>query len=390
MKKYKLNFYIDLSEKKEVSEKERIDYRKIFHIPNVIKDQLVAEIIEKETDKEEKYIFDSLEKAQYIFDKQDFYFDPEDPSKIYASISGKIYEKDGKFFISEKMEVENVDYSTGNIFFVGDLIVKDRIKSGFEVRARNIYVNGNINNAMVTAGEKLVVKGGIIGIQGKSTCHIRADKMIVANFIENSIVECNGSIFVKKSIMHSDIYSGEKIVMSEKPGYIVGGNILAKKSIMANVVGSKWGTHTILKVGIDPFKYLKLKELLNRKESREKLLEEVEKSLKYLNEVLEKGKGTNEEREELEKEIKEIRLKKKKFMKNLERIEKIINKLKTEIEEDKKLAHIEGGKIYIFEKIFPGVEIKVGLDSLRIYDEMSGKFLFYYKDEKIKIKELTN
>ena len=385
-----INFYIDLKEKYEVSEKEQVDYRKIYHIPNVIKDQLVAEIVEKdEVNENEKYIYDSLEKAKSIF-SEDFYFSKKEPNKILASISGKIYEKDGKFYIAEKLEVENVDFSTGNIFFVGDLIVKNEIKSGFEVKARNVYVYGNINNAKVSAGEKLIVKGGIIGLQGKRSCIIKAEKMIGINFVENSVIECNGGVYIKKSSMHTEIYAGDKIVLSEKPGYIVGGYILAKKSIIANVVGSKWGTKTILKVGIDPFKYLRLKELLLRKEKREKLLEEVEKSLNYLNEVLEKGNGSEEEKKELDQEIKEIRLKKKKFERNLERLDRLIAKLKKEIDDDNKKESLKGGKIYIFEKIYPGVEIKVGLDTLKIQDEINGKYLFYLDNDKVSYQELTD
>ena len=386
MAKYTLKLYIDLTEKREITEKEQVDFRKIYHIPNVIKDQLVAEILEGVSGSE-NFTFNSLEEIKKAFSSQ-FYFNPNEPNKVYAKISGKLYIENGKFYITDKMEVKNVDYSTGNIFFVGDLIVQNEIKSGFEVKARNIVVNGNINNAKVSAGEKIIVKGGVIGIQGKNECYLKAEKMIVANFIENTTIECEGSVFLKKSSMHTDIYSGDKIIV-ENPGYIIGGNILAKKSILAKVVGSKWGTKTILKVGIDPFKYLRLKSLLSKKKSREKLIEELEKSLNYLNEVLEKGRGTETEKKELEQEIKEIIEKKEKFSKNLERLDKLIGKLKDEIDKDNEIAHLMGGKIFIFEKIYPGVEIKVGLESLKINDEINGKYIICLEDEKITFKELT-
>ncbi len=388
---YTIKFYVELKEKREFFDNEKINYRKIYHIPNVIKDQLVAEIKEKleEDSKEDiEFSYDSYEKAKSVF-SNDFYISQNDKNRIYAKLSGKIYEKDGKFYITDKLEVENVDFSTGDIFFVGDLFVKNEIKSGFEVKAKNIFVNGNINNSKIAAGEKVVTKGGIIGIQGKKNCYIKADKMVVANFVENSIIECKGSIYIKKSCMHSDIYSGEKIIV-EEPGYIVGGNILAKQNIMANIVGSKWGTYTLLKVGIDPFKYLRLKELLQKKEKKEELYENVKKSLEYLNEVLEEGKGSEEEIYELRKEIEEINKKRIQLLKNLERITNLIEKLKKEIEEDNTKSELKGGKIFIFRKVYPGVEVKVGLDSLKINDELNGKFMFYFEEGKINYKELKD
>ncbi len=388
MAKYIINFHVDLNEKREFENGERIDYRKIYHIPNVIKGQLVAELIEKEDNySESKYIFDSIEEAKSLF-SNDFYYSKEKPIRIYANISGKIYEKDGRFFITNVLEVENVDFSTGDIFFVGDLIVKQEIKSGFEVKAKNIYVNGNVNNSIIAAGEKIIVKGGIIGIQGEKNCYIKAGKLVAANFVENSIIECKGSVYIKKSSMHSDIYSGEKIII-ENPGLIVGGNSLAKRSILARVVGSKWGTYTLLKVGIDPFKYLKLKALMEKKEKREKLYEEINKSLTYLEEVLNEGKGTEEEKNELREEIKKINLKKNELVKSLRRLKSLIIKLKTEIEEDNAKSELKGGKIFIFEKVFPGVEVKVGLQNLKISEEINNGVIFYLEGEEVQYKELS-
>ncbi len=388
---YTIKFYVELKEKKEFFDNEKINYRKIYHIPNVIKDQLVAEIIkegDENLEEESEFLYNTYKEAISIF-SDDFYISQDDRNKIFAKISGKIYDKDGKFYITDKLEIENVDFSTGNIFFVGDLFIKNEIKSGFEVKAKNIFVNGNINNSKVAAGEKVITKGGIIGIQGTKNCYIKADKMVVANFVENSIIECKGTIYIKKSCMHSDIYSGEKIIV-EEPGYIVGGNILAKQNIMANIVGSKWGTYTLLKVGIDPFKYLRLKEILQKKEKKEELYENVNKSLVYLNEVLEEGKGTEEEREELKKEIEDINKKRIQLLNNLERLNNLIEKLKKEIEEDNTKSELKGGKIFIFKKVFPGVEVKVGLDSLKIKDELNGKLMFYFEKGKINFKELKD
>ncbi len=391
-RKYTLKFYILLDKKREFDDKEQIDYRDVSNIQNVIKDQLIAEVVpvdslsEIELD-QHTLEFDEIDDVKDIF-VDNFYIDNKDPSKIYASISGRIFRKNGKFYITDKLEIENVDFSTGNIHFVGDLTIKGDVKPGFEVKARNVFVGGNIDNAKVLAGEKIVVKGGVIGLQGKLQCVLKAEKMIVLNFVENSHIECNGSVYIKKSSMHTNIYSNENIVVTEKPGYIVGGEIISKKNILARVVGSKWGTKTILKSGIDPFKYLRLKELLYRKEKREKLLNEVEKSLNYLNEVLSTAKN-EEEKADLQNEINEIERKKNKFQKRLTRLNRLINKLEQEIDEENKSLNLKEAKIFIYEKVYPGVEIRLGLEHHKIQDTIEGKMCFFLDDNgEVKYREI--
>ena len=79
-----------------------------------------------------------------------------------------------------------MDFSTGDINFLGDVCIHGDICSGFTVRAiGNITVGGVVEACTVEAGGDLVVSGGV---QGDNQAVIRAQRNIFAKFIENSCV----------------------------------------------------------------------------------------------------------------------------------------------------------------------------------------------------------
>ncbi len=377
---------------KDLSELEKIDYRNISIIENVIENEVVAEalsidMLENSDDKDRVTKLQSLEELKN-FIGDGVYIKENEPSRIYAQKSGQIVFKDGKFHVNDKITLDEVSFKTGNVTFVGDLVVEGDIKPGFIVNARNLLVKGSVDNSQLIAGETVVVKGGVIGLQNKDFCKIRAGKLVVLNFIENSDIECDGPVYIKKSAMHTNIFAKGRIVLFGEPGLVVGGEVIAEKNMIIKVVGSKWGTKTILKVGIDPFKYLRLKQAEQRFQKNSKLLEEVNKSIDYINSVLE-GKGDTEDKEKLKKELEEIIKKRDKFEKKIKRVSRIIQRLKEKIQEEKEKLDLDNTKIFIFKKIYPGVEFRIGLEHHRVYDEMAGSVVFMENDE-VKFKSIKN
>ncbi len=67
---------------------------------------------------------------------------------------------------------QDVDITTGNIRFTGDVEVTGNVEEGMEVAAEgDILLQQNVNMAKITAGNSLVIKGNVIGseiIAGKS------------------------------------------------------------------------------------------------------------------------------------------------------------------------------------------------------------------------------
>ncbi|MBR1865877.1 MAG: DUF342 domain-containing protein [Lachnospiraceae bacterium] len=173
----------------------------------------------------------------------------EEGNAITSMVDGHVSLVDDTVFVSDVYEVENVDFSTGNINYSGSVQVNGNVTSGFEVRAEgNVIINGVVEGAYIQAGGDIIIARGMNGMH-KGSLH--AGGNIVAKFIENSDVEAEGYINTE-SILHSTVTAGTEIEVEGKRGFIVGGHVQADKQIAVKTLGAAMGASTIVEVGIDP------------------------------------------------------------------------------------------------------------------------------------------
>lgn len=174
----------------------------------------------------------------------------EDGSRLLASKSGRVEFSGRAFQIKPTMNIEkNVDYSTGNINFVGDVHIRGDVLSGFQVKSMgNITVDGVVEAGTVEAGGDLVIAKGIVGDQ---EAIIRANRNIYSKYLEHGIVHARGNI-ITDCILHSDVYCDGEVQVTSGRGVIIGGNIRAAREIKANVVGSKSQSNTSIILGGQP------------------------------------------------------------------------------------------------------------------------------------------
>ena len=375
---YYLKLFVDLTTQQKLEKlesQEKVNYREISSIENVIEEQVIGELVSpdvlNEKEKKELLKIDNVEELKKFLG-DGVYIKPNEPARIYSNKSGQILFKDGKFYVNDKLYLDEISFKTGNVIFAGDVYIKGNVKPGFTVNAKNIFVEGNVDNAQLIAGEKVIVKGGIIGLQNSDFCRIRAGKIIIIDFVENSDIECRGPVYIKKTSMHTNIYAKERITIYGEPGLVVGGELLSRKNILVKIAGSKWGTKTIFKIGIDPEKYLRLKHSESNLNKSKNLLNELDKSISYIKSVLDGEQSSTKDKDELKEELKEINLKRETLIKRITRLEKIIEKLKNEIELEKDRLNLNDTAIYVFEKIHPGVEFRIGLEHIKVNDEMNG------------------
>ncbi|MBE5939751.1 MAG: DUF342 domain-containing protein [Lachnospiraceae bacterium] len=181
----------------------------------------------------------------------------EDGLTYTADIDGRPAMKYGMLEISNVFEVSgNVDLSTGNVYFNGDLIVTGNITSGMVVKTTGtITVNGMIEAADVIAGGSILVKGGILG---GSKANIQSDGDVIALFIENANVRAGLNVLTD-CIVNGEVYAYQDVVVTKKStksgkaGSIIGGTVTANRLIKADNIGALTGMKTELGVGI-PYK----------------------------------------------------------------------------------------------------------------------------------------
>ena len=174
----------------------------------------------------------------------------EDGLQMYSEVDGHVSLVDGRVFVSDTYEVPaDVDASTGDITYEGNVVIKGNVITGFSVKARgDIEVSGVVEGAYLEAGGQIVLKRGM---QGMTKGVLRANGNIITKFIENAEVIAGGYVSTE-SILHSKVSAKGDIIVGGKRGFVTGGEIRSGTMISIKTAGSQMGTATLLEVGIDP------------------------------------------------------------------------------------------------------------------------------------------
>lgn len=197
----------------------------------------------------------------------------EDGLKMFSDVDGHVTLTDGRVFVSDTYEVAaDVDASTGDIEYEGNVVVKGNVITGYSVKAKgDIEVNGVVEGSYLEAGGQIILKRGM---QGMNKGILKANGNIITKFIENAEVYAGGYVSTE-SILHSKVAAKGDVVVGGKRGFVTGGEIRSGTMISVKTAGSQMGNLTLLEVGIDPqvvteFRELE-KSLVNMKEEKEKL-----------------------------------------------------------------------------------------------------------------------
>lgn len=290
----------------------------------------------------------------------------ENGMELVSNISGQVSYFDGKVNIFATYEVPaDVDNSTGNVYFVGNVIVRGNVLSGFCVEAGgNVEVWGVVEGAVIKAGGDIILRRGMQGM-GKGVLISGGD--IIARYIEHSNIEARDNI-KSEAIMHSNTKCGNKLELSGRKGLLVGGTCKVGKEISAKVIGSHMATVTDLEVGVDPTlreRYKAIKEEINTMESDMKKAEQAITILKKLEMA---GALTPEKQEIMAKSVRT-----KVFFTN-----KLIE-LREELSmHENKLQQDAYGKIRCYNFIYPGTKVAIG--SCLMYVRENLQYCSLYRD----------
>ncbi|OBZ18358.1 polymerase [Bacillus sp. FJAT-27264] len=276
---------IDMEEDRGPAEKAdgKVDYKDLVRLHNVRKGQLIAKTVPPLAGKPGKMVtgeelpFKAGREAQFKVGKNVLVSNEE--TSMYAAIDGLVTITDkGKINVFPVYEVNgDVDYSTGNIDFVGTVVIRGNVLTGFSVKSEgDIRVVGGVEGAELVAGGSIEITGGIIGYHKG---HVSAGKNVKVSFIQDGNVNAGEDVIVSQSIMHSDIRAGHDVVCNGTKGLIVGGTIQAGERVVARTIGNTMSTATAIEVGVLPELRNEINEL--RQQLRQ-LLENDDKTSKAL------------------------------------------------------------------------------------------------------------
>lgn len=172
---------------------------------------------------------------------QNVHYD-EDGVSVYADCDGEVSFYDGKIHVSPVLEIRgNVDYSTGNIDFLGTVVIHGNVTQGFSVKAaEDIKVKGFVEGASLNAGHDIILAQGVNGgMKGE----IEAGDTISALFAENVTLRARGDIRIGL-LMNCNAQAVNSIVVRNGHGSIVGGEYVCMGNIVADCIGNAAGIKT--------------------------------------------------------------------------------------------------------------------------------------------------
>jgi len=292
-------------------------------------------------------------------------------NKIFAGISGQMQIVNNKIHVSPVIEIkDDVDLSTGNIDFVGNVVIRGSVQAGFSVKADgNIEIYGSVSGGTVD-GKNVLIR---MGIQGMQRGYVKAKENVATKFIENANVSADGDIMVTDTILHSRVNAGRKVLVEGKRGFIAGGHVMATEEIRAKVVGTHLAVSTDLEVGVNPEirdEYQRIRKELKQAENN---LDQAQKTLLILKKY---------DQSELPPDKREMLLKLTKSQFLLAGQVDLLRRRVTEIELIFEEARY--GKIRVSDIVYPGVKIIMGALVKPIRE--SHKYVSFFTEEgEIKI-----
>ncbi|MDI6799712.1 MAG: FapA family protein [Actinomycetota bacterium] len=265
----------------------RIDFREINEIINVTKDEPLAKKTPPTPGVPGVSVFGEgiLQKAgkdrripigQNVYTVED-----EDGETAFAKIDGTPHIKDGKITVLPIYQTSgDVDFSVGNIDFIGSVVIRGWVRDGFSVKAKgSIEVRGGVEGATLEAEEAIIIGAGV---QSHSKGIVKAGGDVTAKYISNAIIHSRGNVIVGDAVLHSEIFAHKKILVKRGKGLISGGVIRAGEDVDANNIGSHLGTETVIEVGIIPEVRAEYDLVKNEIEEKSRKIDDTEKAILLL------------------------------------------------------------------------------------------------------------
>ncbi len=276
----------------------------------------------------------------------------------------------------------DVNYDSGNIDFSGSVHISGSVLPGFIVKAKgDIIIGKNVDDAIIEAGGDVTVK---LGIGGKGSSVVTAGGNLRAKYILNSNIKAMGSILIDDSIINSNVFSNEKILVTDKHGKIIGGEAMALYEIHAKISGVPKENKTILTVGKNIYIEMELSDIRNEIHIIKEKLEETTQKLKssFGEEVFSNPKGLLAILPPVKKKpclelLSELTSHNKEL--------KILTEKYKEKEEELKFDHEPS--IEITDMVYPGTLIKIKKSVRLIEDNLRN--VKFYEDTEQKIVRFT-
>jgi uncharacterized protein (DUF342 family) len=228
-----------------------VDYRDLGLVQNVAAGQLLCEIHAAQKGADGANVYGAVLEGRYGKAPVNVVGNNtalnEDETQLLSLVDGNVEVRKGAVHVNTQLMISgNVDNSTGDLDFVGDILIKGDVRSGFKVvSAGNITVRGTVEGATLEATGDVTVNEGINGMNRGS---IIAGGHIKCKYIQSCFMRAGQAIYAD-SIMYCTIECDGNVELSGKRGVLIGGTATISGGLIAKALGtdSHTATHIIMK-----------------------------------------------------------------------------------------------------------------------------------------------
>ncbi|SBV90445.1 conserved hypothetical protein [uncultured delta proteobacterium] len=194
--------------------------------------------------------------------------DPQYPNRIIALANGYGFYHQGLITVKKLLNVrQDVNFHTGNITFVGDIVVHGDVCPGFSLTGSSILVKGRMDGGKIKARGNVVAESGI---KGSPDARIRAGLTVRVASCERSTIVTPGNLIVDGTVLHSELFVGGSLVINGRlqgGSAHVGGLVFVKEQL-----GNIQGAPTQISLGYNPLDFLRLQEIKAMEQEQEQKL----------------------------------------------------------------------------------------------------------------------
>ena len=290
----------------------------------------------------------------------------EDKNTYVSMLNGKVSISGNHLEVSKLHVVDgDVTYTTGNINFDGDLIIKGCVRSGVTLQAKgNIEIEGNVESANLIAEGDILVKQGV---QAGGVGFLRAKGAVTGKFFEAVTIETDGDIRANY-ILNCDISTKGSLIVAGRKGILVGGRTKAIRGLEVFELGNIAQLATIIETGLT-------KQFFEKYNEVEKNIIKIQSEVEVFQDGIRKFESTYTKQQLTEISVYD-KIKLACEMKQQELTEHLEIKDKFE----KEMEQMSATKVVVKGKVYPGVQVIIDRIPLRLMESVENVTFRHIED----------
>ncbi len=279
-------------------------------------------------------------------------------------------------FVSNRLSVTDVfqtrgdvNMGTGNICIEkGSVHVRGSILAGFSVQCPgNILVDEVVENATVTSGGDIEIRGGIL--MDTSGGKITAEGGISALYAKNATIVANGDVNIAHELSNCIVFAGRQVIAVKGRGKIIGSTVRAGKGVEAKEIGSDLGVETTIFLGIERRSF---SEELQKKRELQAVLQKIYGTL-----------GSGDPKDLLARARPEKRQAVASLLKARLRAEKLIKEIESSFDDEReRIRRAVQARVKVHKTIHPGTIINCFGVTLNVSEPLHHSQIYYDSSEQ--------